>query len=919
MLFAKTRSLALALVGAVGLTVAGAALSAGAMPTVYYVSTAGSDSAAGDSAHPFRHIQRCATVMVAGDDCIIATGTYRETVTPAHSGTSSARITYQAAPGATVTIDGTDPVTGWSAVSGSDLAALEAADANLSASPFASAVAGGTVYRASVSLNSSLPGNQVFSDGSAQVEAQWPYPGTDPLSPAFQWSQGGSANSVSDSALTQPAGYWVGARLSASNWFESGTGTVTASAVGSVTASAFPACVSLAPVSGQTATHYSLSGRLEELGHAGEWFYDSHASRLYVWSPDGSSPAGHTIEAKQRAVGIDLSGVDYTSLVGLGVRATSVTTSAGSNNDLIDHLTARYVSSYMDLAPDPGMVTTPDGCAVLSAGETTSGIQLAGSANTFTNGTISGSSGNGIVVSGSGNTVTNSTIANVDSGGTYAAGINVLGSNHLISHNTVRNVGRSDLNIDNKVAGSTASGTRIEYNDFSGYDRLVTDGGAIYICCQVNLAGTTVHHNLLHDAAVPAGNYPNAFTETGAYFDNGTYNVTAYDNVGWNNPTGTVAINSDSFGSSGNIIDNTTNAYGSGKAVSLYGAFSSSQVTNSIGTVDTPGGVTVSNTLPGSTDPLFVNPSAHDYRLQASSPARNAGALRSPATDGYIDPAPSEGAYQYGVAPWSAGAVTAAAGAIQAEDYTSSSGVARASGGTGTVVGSFDGGDWYGFSAVDFGTGSDTFTASIADDPAYAGQHFEIHIDGLTGPTIGTATVASTGGFTTFASQSIPITPTSGVHSLYLVGLGSFYGIADLDYFQLTSSSAPPAPLTVQAESYSSSSGVSVMSGGTGSYVGSFDRGDWFAFGSVDFGAGRSTFTASLAVNTPYAGQQFEIRLGSTTGTLIGTVTVASTGGWSTFASQSTAITTTTGVHDVYLVGGGSGTGIGNLDYFTIS
>jgi hypothetical protein len=52
-------------------------------------------------------------VAVPGDICHINTGVYRETVVPSASGTPSSPITFAAVAGATVAIDGTDPVSGW--------------------------------------------------------------------------------------------------------------------------------------------------------------------------------------------------------------------------------------------------------------------------------------------------------------------------------------------------------------------------------------------------------------------------------------------------------------------------------------------------------------------------------------------------------------------------------------------------------------------------------------------------------------------------------------------------------------------------------------------------------------------------------------------------------------------------------------
>src|ERR1700744_6011272 len=85
-------------------------------PQTYYVSPTGSDSNSGTVASRFKTIQKCANLMEPGDTCEIETGDYAETVTPAHSGTAASPITYTAAPGAQVTIDGASVVNGWSQV-----------------------------------------------------------------------------------------------------------------------------------------------------------------------------------------------------------------------------------------------------------------------------------------------------------------------------------------------------------------------------------------------------------------------------------------------------------------------------------------------------------------------------------------------------------------------------------------------------------------------------------------------------------------------------------------------------------------------------------------------------------------------------------------------------------------------------------
>ncbi|WP_329536970.1 carbohydrate-binding protein (plasmid) [Streptomyces sp. NBC_01450] len=746
--------------------------------TTRYVSTAGSDTNPGTARSPFRTVQKCATTAVAGDTCLIASGTYRETVTPARSGTASARITYRAAPGAHVVIDGSDPVTGWSAVTASDLSELQAADPTLAGSDFSAAASAGKIYRTGIALNPELPGNQLFVDGDMLGEAQWPYPGTDPTRPIYNSADSGTTDTLYDSALTQPAGYWTGARLTSHNWFVSETGTVTGSGVGSVTASGLPACVGLSP---NQQNLYSLTGKLQAFSHPGQWFYDDATHRLYIWTADSGSPTTHVIAAKQRNVAIDLSGRSYISVVGIGIRAATAQTSASSTHDVLDDIDARYVSHYLDLKVDPGKVTASDPCDVLTAGETTSGILLRGTANTLRNSRIDYSAGNGVLVSGSGNVVTNNLITRVDYRGSYAAGINVLGSDQTITHNTVTNSGRSDINIDNKVAGTTSSGNEIAYNDLSDYGNLVVDVGAIYICCHVDLAGTEIHHNHLHDAALFAASAP----APGVYLDLSTYNATVYDNVAWNRTTyGVVLINPNGGTTSGNRVYNNTSGTDR-KSVSLFGGtYSDTEVANNIGDADTMDGVSSTDNLPQASGPQFTNPAEYDFTLEPTSPARNYALVRPPATDGYTDPAPSAGAYQYGATTWKAGVATKRT-KVQAESYADSSGVATHSAGTGTVLGSFDGGDWARYDDVDFGSGRDQFTADIGSELPYSGGRFEIRIDSSTGPVIGAVTVENTGAWDTYLSQTVPITTTRGVHDVYLKAVGTSPGIANIDSFSV--------------------------------------------------------------------------------------------------------------------------------------
>ena len=131
----------------VGLTLPGQAA------TVYYVATNGNDANSGTApANAFRTIGHCASVAVAGDTCDIEGGTYAESVAPAHSGTSSAPITFQPYAGQPVTITGATPITGWTRYQGS----IYAANATLAPGYDATENPGDT----------DLAANQVFTNGA---------------------------------------------------------------------------------------------------------------------------------------------------------------------------------------------------------------------------------------------------------------------------------------------------------------------------------------------------------------------------------------------------------------------------------------------------------------------------------------------------------------------------------------------------------------------------------------------------------------------------------------------------------------------------------------------------------------------------------------------------------------------------------
>ncbi|MGB8452349.1 MAG: carbohydrate-binding protein [Anaerocolumna sp.] len=121
--------------------------------------------------------------------------------------------------------------------------------------------------------------------------------------------------------------------------------------------------------------------------------------------------------------------------------------------------------------------------------------------------------------------------------------------------------------------------------------------------------------------------------------------------------------------------------------------------------------------------------------------------------------------------------------------------------------------------------------------------------------------------------------------------------------------------VTVEAETMAQESGIQTETCGEGGRnVGYIQNGDWIKMAGVDFGTGAGSFEARVSSET--SGGNIEIRLDSTTGTLVGTCAVANTGGWQTWATKTCTVSGATGVHDLYLKFTGGSDYLFNLNWW---
>lgn len=589
----------------------------------YYIGGEGaSDRNPGTASQPLATIQQAARVAVAGDFVNIRAGTYRETITPANSGTPGHPITFQPDGDALVTVSGADTADGgWTVYSGNVYQKTIAMPA--------------TGYRERITGNATLLANQVFVGGKMMIEARWPnVANSDDLLnradfrpvPKGAWTTG-MGTTLRDAGIPDIPGGWTGGTIWVIGWYQPETSTITASSAGQVQ---FPAKV-------QDRFHdsYYLTGRLGALDAEKEWFYDG--TKLYLWAPGGARPAN--VEVKQRNYAFDLSGKSNITIKNLRVFAATITTDTNSANVTLDGIRARYVSHFVTLHG-----------GIYSHSQQT-GIRLMGPSNVIKNSLVAYSAGHGIALGEAGTVADNNRVHDVSYGGTYCCGIWPARGNarQTITRNTIYRTGRSGID-------GVYSNKEIGYNHICDFGLINTDLGAIYAANGADLTGTRVHHNWLHDAKNDASHqFP---VGAGIYFDQNAKPSQVDHNVFWNNHKNDIRLEQGAAPFH-QIFNNTlasteTNFWHSFVS---YPASSRTHSQNNIYRSAIKPNTPDTHELTSESDPKFLNVGqlGLKYRLQVDSPAIDAGAVISGVTDGHVGKAPDLGAYEHGGMDWVAG------------------------------------------------------------------------------------------------------------------------------------------------------------------------------------------------------------------------------------------------------------------------
>jgi len=255
------------------------------------------------------------------------------------------------------------------------------------------------------------------------------------------------------------------------------------------------------------------------------------------------------------------------------------------------------------------------------------------------------------------------------------------------------------------------------------------------------------------------------------------------------------------------------------------------------------------------------------------------------------------------------------AGTIEGEAFTSQSGVqsaghAAASGGQ--TVGYIDSGDWAGYSQVST-SGKTSFTARVSSGGP--GGTITIRSGSQTGTVLGTVAVTNTGSFDTFANVST--TPQRNRYRRAVPHLHRWHRLPVRHRHLLAGQHSSPST-TVEGE------GVHVHVGrpagrahpaSGGLTAGHIENGDWAGYSQVTVnGATRITVKYSSAG----PGGTIEVRAGSATGTVLGSVAIPPTGNWETFATTSANLTAGSATGQVVLRFTGGAGSLFDVDTFTI-
>ena len=604
----------------------------------YYVAKDGLDTNNGSKDAPFLTIAKISSVLRAGDTCFIMEGTYRETLQPKNSGTSSAPIVYTRYQDDEVIISATEKLDNWQ-------------------------VHSGNIYKANYTMNLGRL-NALFCDSKCMDFARWPNNTDDNLLTVDMHPTvtGGSASTIQTSGIP---GNWVGGYVcylgahSGMTW----TRQITASTANLISYTAID--IAKWPFNPHNPTVYRngnrgrfyLMGTLEAIDYEREWFHENGI--VYFQAPGNGNPNDLNVEirARKSAAILDKS---YIHIVGLNTFGGNIEIKA--SNCLLKNNVIKEGWRCRDELNN----TT----AQVSEGA----INIMAPNITIDHNTIDGSSLNGIMTASWGNPapsnikITNNYIHNCNTIGLHASPVRNNAKNTLIWGNTIHTTGRDGIY-------SSATNCEIAYNDVYDVMHINNDGGVFYTVGNDNEKNVKIHHNWFHDSKGPT--YADGRC-AGIYLDNDSKGYVVHHNVVWNVTWSGIQLNWDNWNI--DIYNNTLyqmeaalDRWANGRFLDdivLRNNYSNagpwpSPTNKEWLSKETGTPISINNSNLINARPNFENWQNKDFRPSENSILINGGEIIEGITDGYFGNKPDIGAYEYGVTPWRPGVDPVISGDIE--------------------------------------------------------------------------------------------------------------------------------------------------------------------------------------------------------------------------------------------------------------
>ena len=592
------------------LTVLFVALVGPALATGYYCSPQGNDGSAGSKAAPWKTLAKACAVAQAGDTVYLRAGTYRETLRPGKSGEAGKPVRFVAVPGETVVLSGADALApAWQ--------------------PYQ-----GNIYK----LQTNLKFGQLFVDGQMMPEARWP---NSPLGDLMAMNRARAGNGTGYETLADPklpAGDFNGAVVifwPGSEWVNM-TRRVTDYQPGQ----SFRFDVTTEqqkkdpyhkedPYQPRAGNPYLLVGALAALDSPGEWFLDQKTATVYLWAPDGKSPAGHVVEVKQRDYAVDLSQLGNVEIRGVNILGAALNL-RDAQNCLLECCRLRYVEHVQEY----------EGGKMPAAKNV-----VTGKGNVLRRCLIAYGATTALTMSGEDNALEDCVIHDANYLGSGRGGLDLGRSvGARVEHCTIFRAGRDTI----QHGGSKR--IRLLYNDLYDGNMLNNDAGAIY-CWGTNGEGGVIAYNWVHDN--PKCN--------GIYLDNFSSNFICHHNMIWACGGNAFHINSDALNHQiyNNTITQCNNAFGTYCYPAYTPTMKGTRIVNNL-VNETMHPKNPSEFVQGDLGPELSHNAAgavdKDGYPTPGSAVIDAGVVLAGITDGYQGKAPDLGAYEFGGPRWTAGA-----------------------------------------------------------------------------------------------------------------------------------------------------------------------------------------------------------------------------------------------------------------------